>query len=580
MVAGRRTRRRRLPPRCPSECAGRVRAADQAAGAGPAVPLTARATPATARSRRPPPRRDRHRSCADVQGRGGLVDEVVDRDHELGRIAGPRAPATPAPAGRRWRGRARYLTAGRPATRASVTDSPPALWTSTSAEAMSAGRRRASRVRRPADALRGVGAVGVVPAEDDDPRLGVAQHGVHHLGDQPGTSNNPISIHTASIRRLAVFVRRGGGRLVGGGGGLVARGGRPPPGDAAGRRRRAGSGLLRHGLVSPPRDPQDQRLARPALGRAGFVVDVTETPGDLTADRLAAYRVLVLNNANELGKVLDDKQRKAVEDWSRQRRRDRRAARRPGPSDRLALALATRRGRLRQRLRLLPCPPGGGPGGEGPPGGGRPGGRVLVLGRLAQPRPLGDRHAGVPGADAARRIDLRAGAPLLQGAGRQADGQGPPDGLDPRGGAEGGRFFYTELGHDLRSLDTEFGRRHVAAAIRWAASTPRLGRRQHPCRAARRGAARGESRVARRLFRAAERSPVIPFSPPVTATVPHDMFASCGLMSSRGRRTSMTCTRRLPMARADRAVELALGRGHGATRRRRRGRRSCRSSTG
>ncbi len=49
----------------------------------------------------------------------------------------------------------------------------------------------------------------------------------------------------------------------------------------------------------------------------GFVVDVTETPGDLTADRLAAYRVLVLNNANEFGKILDDTQKKAVEGWSR-----------------------------------------------------------------------------------------------------------------------------------------------------------------------------------------------------------------------------------------------------------------------
>ena len=35
--------------------------------------------------------------------------------------------------------------------------------------------------------------------------------------------------------------------------------------------------------------------------------------------------------------------------------------------------------------------------------------------------------------------------------------------------AEGGRFFYTELGHDLRSLDTPFGRQHVTAALRWAA---------------------------------------------------------------------------------------------------------------
>ena len=34
---------------------------------------------------------------------------------------------------------------------------------------------------------------------------------------------------------------------------------------------------------------------------------------------------------------------------------------------------------------------------------------------------------------------------------------------------DGGRFFYTELGHDLRSLETKFGRQHVIEAIKWAA---------------------------------------------------------------------------------------------------------------
>ena len=32
-----------------------------------------------------------------------------------------------------------------------------------------------------------------------------------------------------------------------------------------------------------------------------------------------------------------------------------------------------------------------------------------------------------------------------------------------------GRFFYTELGHDVRSLETDFGRQHIVEAIRWAA---------------------------------------------------------------------------------------------------------------
>ena len=31
----------------------------------------------------------------------------------------------------------------------------------------------------------------------------------------------------------------------------------------------------------------------------------------------------------------------------------------------------------------------------------------------------------------------------------------------------GGRFFYTELGHDLRSIDTDFGRQHIIEGIKW-----------------------------------------------------------------------------------------------------------------
>lgn len=38
----------------------------------------------------------------------------------------------------------------------------------------------------------------------------------------------------------------------------------------------------------------------------------------------------------------------------------------------------------------------------------------------------------------------------------------------------GGRFFYTELGHDLRSLDTPFGKQHVIEGIKWVAK----GRRE------------------------------------------------------------------------------------------------------
>jgi len=47
----------------------------------------------------------------------------------------------------------------------------------------------------------------------------------------------------------------------------------------------------------------------------GFDVDVTEHWKDLEPAVLARYDVLVLNNANQLDKVIPDAQRKSVEEW-------------------------------------------------------------------------------------------------------------------------------------------------------------------------------------------------------------------------------------------------------------------------
>ena len=47
----------------------------------------------------------------------------------------------------------------------------------------------------------------------------------------------------------------------------------------------------------------------------GFEVDITEHPKDLMPQVLAKYDLLLLNNANELDKVIPEEQRKSVEDW-------------------------------------------------------------------------------------------------------------------------------------------------------------------------------------------------------------------------------------------------------------------------
>ena len=43
-------------------------------------------------------------------------------------------------------------------------------------------------------------------------------------------------------------------------------------------------------------------------------VDVTESSKDIS-NILSRYQVLILNNSNQLTKVLDQKQRKIIEDW-------------------------------------------------------------------------------------------------------------------------------------------------------------------------------------------------------------------------------------------------------------------------
>ena len=210
------------------------------------------------------------------------------------------------------------------------------------------------------------------------------------------------------------------------------------------------------------------------LGRdQGFVVDVSETPGDLTPQQLAAYQVLVLNNANELDKVLDEAQRKAVEDWSRH----------GGGIVGLHAALVhqtnwawlSRLGGAdfdsdsdfaRARIVVDPAakdhPAMGGQGDE--------------FWYSADWHNHDRSVTGKPGFQVLMRTDESTYEPVrpyFKERGGKPMGKDHPSAWLHESGADGGRFFYTELGHDLRSLDTDFGRRHVAAAIRWAAgATP------------------------------------------------------------------------------------------------------------
>ncbi len=203
----------------------------------------------------------------------------------------------------------------------------------------------------------------------------------------------------------------------------------------------------------------------------GLVVDVTETPEDLSPERLAAYRVLVINNANELGKVLADKQKQAIVDWFRK----------GNGIVGLHAALVHQTGwpwfnQLGgadfdsdsdfSRARIVVDPEAGD--------------FSAMRGQEPEFWYSADWHnhdrsvTGLPGFRVLMRTDESSYTPVrpyFQERGGKPMGKDHPSAWTHE--AEGGRFFYTELGHDLRSLDTPFGRRHVAGAIRWAAeATP------------------------------------------------------------------------------------------------------------
>ena len=202
----------------------------------------------------------------------------------------------------------------------------------------------------------------------------------------------------------------------------------------------------------------------------GFEVDVTEHWKDLQPEVLARYDVLVLNNANELDKVLPEAQRKAVETWFT-----------TGKKGIVGLHAALVHQKNWPWLNAL-----GGCDFNSDSDFARA--KVIV-------EPAAKEHPAVKGQSAEFWIEADwtnhdrsvTGLPGFQVLLRVDESTYTPvrDYFQTRGGkpmgadhpiawtnepASGGRFFYTEFGHDLRSLSTPFARRHVLEGIKWAAA--------------------------------------------------------------------------------------------------------------
>lgn len=197
----------------------------------------------------------------------------------------------------------------------------------------------------------------------------------------------------------------------------------------------------------------------------GVDLHVSESAADIER-RLKNYDVLILNNANSLDKVLSKEQRKVVEDWYKA----------GGGIVALHAVLVHQEGwpwlmelggcdfnsdsdRLRAKV-------------------------VVDPDALDHPTVRGHGESFWYTADWTNHTQTVTGLEGVQVLLRVDESTYEPvrDYFKTRGGKpmgkdhpiawtriiDGGRFFYTEFGHDVASLDTPFGRQHLIEAIRWA----------------------------------------------------------------------------------------------------------------
>jgi hypothetical protein len=223
----------------------------------------------------------------------------------------------------------------------------------------------------------------------------------------------------------------------------------------------SGTGWYRH-----PEIIAVNRWLVQTCGDSGILADVSETPRDLEK-LLSHYDVLVLNNANTLSEILNVEQRAAVEDWYRD----------GGAIVALHAALVHQEGwpwlqglagcDFNSDSEYLKAKVVVDPKARNHPS-------VNGFGKAFWYTADWTNHdksvTGLEGLQVLLRVDESTFEPVreyFQTRGGKAMGEDHPIAWIRE--YDGGRFFYTEFGHDVRSLDTKFGRQHIIEGIRWAA---------------------------------------------------------------------------------------------------------------
>ena len=201
--------------------------------------------------------------------------------------------------------------------------------------------------------------------------------------------------------------------------------------------------------------------------KRGIQVDVTEHYRDLKPAALAKYDVLLLNNANQLADVIPESERKSVETWYKS-----------GKGIVALHATLVRQQGWPWLLNLAGC--------DFDSDSTFLKAQVLVdPGAMDHPTVKGfgkdfwysadwtnhtESVTGLEGVQVLLRVDENTYEPVrkyFKERGGKAMGADHPIAWTRE--LQGGRFFYTELGHDLRSLNTDFAKQHIYEGLKWAA---------------------------------------------------------------------------------------------------------------
>ena len=225
----------------------------------------------------------------------------------------------------------------------------------------------------------------------------------------------------------------------------------------------AGTGWYRH-----PEVPAISGWLARLSDETGMQIDVTENAKDI-GNLLKRYDVLVLNNCTEMTKLFDESQRNRIRDWYR-----------AGGGIVALHASLVRQTNWKWFNKIAGC--------DFDSDSEFLEARVVVD-PLAKDHPAVQGHGpsfmykadwtnhdrtvtGLPGFKVLLRVDESTYEPV-RAYFRERDGKamGKDHPIAWLHENDGGRFFYTELGHDVRSVDTKFGRQHIVEAIQWAAGS-------------------------------------------------------------------------------------------------------------